>query len=166
MQGLQLVNDQLESVSRSIDWSRHGEEMVSLDAEVAELNQKIALVLSLHLFVVELDAICIREIDAGKASPDAEAHRLLDGALRKFQQTGAEIVAEAEGFIRKGIPITGIASLRKIVANPGDDLGMVRMMRAAEALGEQELPREAPFDESVFRTVEEKGARYRHIGNE
>lgn len=167
MHGLALVNEQLETIARHTDWSRHGEYMASVDAELAQLNQMITAIQSLHGLLVELDAICFRDIERGKLHPDPEVHKLLLTALSKFQTAGTVILQAAEAFALKGIPVPGVAALRKIAKNPGDGLYMTELAKAAQALDAGGAkPPEVPFDEKSFDRIAQAGKAYRHLGND
>jgi hypothetical protein len=167
MHGLELINDQLEMVARgSIDWSRQGEVMDSVDAELAQLHQLIKMVISTHQYLIEIDDICAREIEAGKKSPNTEAHSLLEKALALFRHASAELLSAAREFTRKGIPVTDLGILRKIEADPGAGLYMAKMLRLASELdaGENQPPREVPLSAQVHDALSRQSNPHRMIG--
>ncbi len=167
MHGLEFVNDQLDSVAKSYDWSHHRELMADLDAELAELNQKIRTLLSLHEFLVELDAICIRKIEAGQAAPNPEVAKVLLSVLTRFQQTSSSLLAQADAFIKKGIPVTGCAVLRMISRDPSYKLEMAAIARLALELDDgSPVPREMPLSDAVLSALSKSGYPHRHLGND
>jgi hypothetical protein len=167
MHGHEFVNDQLDSVGKSYDWSRHGQLMADLDAELAELNQKIRTLLSLHEFLVELDAICIRKIEAGQAAPNPEMARMLLTVLNRSQETSSSLLTQADAFMKKGIPVTGCAVLRMISRDPSDKLEMAGIARLALELDDgSPVPREMPLSDDVLSALSRSDKSHRHLGND
>ncbi|HEY2589072.1 MAG TPA: hypothetical protein VGI81_25235 [Tepidisphaeraceae bacterium] len=168
MSGLELVNDQLRSVARHIeqtDWSRHGEHLAAVEAELVEMNLHVRLVLALHEFVQDLDAAITRDIESGKAAPSAEGHKHLLTALQLFAEICPEILSAAEEFSRKGFPVSGIGRLREIAADPSAGITMAEFARAAAAIdqGDSRPPAEAAIPPDAFSAAHEAGKPFRHL---
>ena len=163
-----MVRDQLDAVSPPPDnWSDHGEIMAGVDAELAELNQRVRIILSLHEFVIELDAICWKQIGAGTVAGSEELYAVWSETIEKFQTASAAIIAKARPLTEKGYPLYGMANLRRLMLDAGDRLEMAALISTAKRLkSDAGTPAETPFDESILASVSKAGGPFRHVGNE
>ncbi|HXE52342.1 MAG TPA: hypothetical protein VN541_04970, partial [Tepidisphaeraceae bacterium] len=126
---------------------------------------RIETVTSVHAFVVEFDAICTRDIDSGKLAPTTQLHDLLQTTLKLFQQACGEILKDAAEFTRKGIPVIGLAAIKKIHAEPGDGLQMAQMLGLASQLnaGDGQPPHEVEFPEEIHAVMAGKNKPFANI---
>jgi hypothetical protein len=167
MSGLAMVTDQLKAVARHSDWSSHAAHMNDVDAELAELNQQIKIVVSLRDFVGEMDDLLFRKITAGEIAPLTEGNELLGQAMELFALVCNEILPSAEDFARQGFPVAGISRIREIAANPSAGLMMAEIARtAAQMTAPDGSILESPIDPAIFDAATEKGKLFRHLGNE
>jgi hypothetical protein len=167
MNGLEMVNEQLEVVSRHTDWSRHGELMAGVDSELAELNLQIKTVITLREYVGQLDDIASREILTGRKAPSLEGSDLFLKAIELFSRVSRALESQAEALARQGFRVDGLSRLREIAKDPAAGLSVVQMANAAKELdlGNGTL-RETPFDDATFAANAEKGRNFRHLGND
>jgi hypothetical protein len=147
MNGLEMVNEQLEVVSRHTDWGRHGEFMAGVDAALAELNLQIKTVMTLREYVGQLDDIASREIFAGRKAPSLQDSALFLKAIKLFSRVSLALQSQAEVLARQGFRVDG---LREIAKDPAAGLSVIQMASAAKELDlENGTLREIPFDDST-----------------
>jgi len=118
----------------------------------------------LHEFLVELDAICWKQIGAGTLAATEEVFAAWSDTIEKFQTASAAIIAKAKPLTEKGYPLYGMANLRRLMIDAGDRLEMAAVISAAKRL--HVSPVETPFEGSVLDSLSKAGRPFRHIGNE
>lgn len=167
MNGLAMVTDQLRAVARHTDWRDHGAHMDDEDAELAELNQQIKIVISLRDFVGQMDDHFSRQIAAGKLAAATQVHDLFLLAMDLFAEVCNAILPAAEDFARQGFRVEELPRFREIAANPSADLVTAMIAREAKRITASDgSVMETPFDPALFEAASKKGGEFRHLGND
>ena len=153
MDSLAYANEQLDLISK-YDWGRHGESMKDVDAEMIQLKHRIDTMLSIHEFLTQFDAVCIRQIDAGKLSVNEVMCELFVHVLQRFQEEGRRLLLQADEFVKKGFRVPHVAVLRALTQDPGSDLEMAAIARESRTLNEgADAPKESAFDDEVLSAL-------------
>jgi hypothetical protein len=167
MGGLKMVSEQLEAVSRYRDWSNHAQHMEDVDAELAEINETVKIIVQAREFVGRIDDHLSQKIAAGESSPTAQSYAMFEHAMNLFSAVCKDVLPKAEDFARHGFPVEGISRLREIAADPSAGLVTAEIIRAAKQITSPDgSPMEVEISDSQFEVASEKGKPFRHLGND
>jgi hypothetical protein len=156
MRALTYARDQLSVASQ--DWSNHCNLMEGLDAEIAELNQRIRTLLGIRGYLSQLDGICIKRMTNGQMGADEELFQLWQEVIAKLGESARWMLGLANEFVVKGIPIPEVTQLRHLSENPGRDLEMADVIRELDSVSKEQV-----FDDRAMERLAAEGRAFRHL---
>jgi|SRR5665213_2816257 len=167
MNTLAMVTDQLKAVALHADWGNHDKHMEDVNAELAEINQQIEMVIFLRDAVGKIDDHVYRKIASGEAAPMTQVIELFVESNSLLDQVCRRILPTADEFAQKGFRVERLSRFRAIASNPSAGLSMLQIaMSANQSTVPDGTPAEATFDLNLLRKASAKGKAFRHLGND